>query len=75
MLVPTDKAIRNGKVNWNAWVAGLFLPRLRQMRDGTDLAFLLGDNAEQLTTARNAVDPATLRDLEATIAAKWKEFG
>lgn len=75
MLIPTDKAVRNGKVNWNAWVAGLFLPKLRQMRDGTDLAFLLGDNEEQLTTARGAVDPTTLRDLDAAIAQQWKAIG
>jgi len=72
MWIPTDKAVRGGKVNWAAWTAGLFLPKLRQMRDGTDLAFLLGDNEESLTAARNALDPATARDLEAAIAQQWK---
>jgi recombination protein RecT len=75
MLIPTDKAVRNGKVNWSAWTAGLFLPRLRQMRDGTDLAFLLGDNDENLTAARAALDPATLRNLEAAITQQWKVIG
>jgi hypothetical protein len=54
---------------------GLFLPRLKQMRDGTDLAFLINDNDENLTAARNALDPASLRDLEAAIAQQWKVVG
>ena len=75
MRISTDKAMRGGKVNWAAWTAGLFLPKLRQMRDGVDLSYLLGDNEENLTAARNALDPATRRDLEAAIEQQWRTIG
>ena len=67
-----EPPVRNGKPDWRTWAVALFLPRLRQQKDGAVLPFFLGDNDENLTAARLALKPADVRDLENAITEQWK---
>lgn len=67
--------LRSGKPDWRTWSVALFMPKVRKAADSTDLAFLLGDNEENLTKARAALPKEEAEALDATIEQRWKEIG
>lgn len=62
---------RGGKqgFDWRVWAMVQFLPKVRKERDSTELAFLLGDNEENIANCRNpgALDPDDLKTFNAEI--------
>lgn len=65
----------NGNVDWRTWLIAKFLPKLRRQRDGTTMAFLLGDNEENLAKARGALGKDDLNELEVSIKEQWRLVG
>lgn len=67
--------MRSGKIDWRTWALALFIQKVRRANDSTELAFLLGDNDENLKTARAALSIADRRELDGAIEQKWRELG
>lgn len=65
LIPPVDD---RGKKNWDSWIRALFIPRMRRMTDGVELAWFLGDNAEHLEQARAASDAPQNRLIDEAIA-------
>lgn len=57
-----------GKVDWRSWAVALFFPALRGKTDSSDLAFLLGDNEENIERAKAA---GFKDEIDAAIKAQW----
>ncbi len=58
--------------DWRTWTVGLFQPKLRQMKTAAELAYFLGDNADNLDQARAGLDADTRTELEKRIADQRK---
>ena len=63
--------MRQGKHDWRAWAVALFKPKLRQQQTTYDLAWLFGDNADNLEQAKAALPEAERADLERAITEQW----
>lgn len=73
-LIPVP--LRSGKPDYRTWAVALFMPKVRQFKEGDRLAFLIGDNDQNLIEARKVLSKDDLAQLEATIeeaqrAAVW----
>lgn len=66
---------RGGRPDWRTWSVALFQPKVRQAADTNSLAFLLGDNDENLKGARAALSENDRRELDETIAEQWRKIG
>lgn len=55
--------------DWEVWARVMFLPKVRKERDSTELAFLLGDNEENIAACRErgALDADNLRQFNEDI--------
>lgn len=62
-----EPPMKAGKADYRTWAVALFLPKVRQMKDGNGLAYLIGDNEENLTEARNILSADDVRELQATL--------
>jgi recombination protein RecT len=60
--------MKQGKADWRTWAVALFLPKLRRQRDPVMLAYLLGDNEENLEQARATLGKDDLEELTRAIA-------
>jgi recombination protein RecT len=66
-----EPVMNNGRPDWRAWYVALFAPKLRQAT-GETLPFLLGDNQDHLTAARNAGYAA---EIDAAVKEAWAKVG
>jgi hypothetical protein len=63
--------LARGKPDWRTFVRALLIPKIRQQTDGTSLAWLLGDNAHHIASARSALDRPDIGELDQAIDAAW----
>ncbi len=64
--------MRNGKPDWRTWTVALFMPKLRQQKNTNGVAFLIGDNNENLEAAKAAISASDRKDLDAAIAEQYR---
>jgi hypothetical protein len=65
--------LRSGKADYRTWTMALFLPKLRRQRDEPGLAYLLGDNEENLlqVRAQGALSKDDRAELDRSIEHQW----
>jgi phage RecT family recombinase len=66
--------MRRGLPDWRTWSIALFLPKVRQAKDTNTLAFLIGDNDENLTAARASLAKDDLATLNEAIRVRFEEL-
>lgn len=63
--------LARGKPDWRTFVRALLIPKIRQQTTGDDLAWLLGDNAAHIESARSSVERGDMAELDQAIDAAW----
>lgn len=66
-----DVPLSRGKPDYRTFVRGLLIPKIRQQANGNDLAWLLGDNSDNIELARAALERQDLAELDEAIEAAW----
>jgi hypothetical protein len=61
--------LKSGKPDYRTWAVALFMPKVRQTKDGARLAYLIGDNEANLAEARKALSADDARELDAVLEA------
>lgn len=69
--------INRGKPDHRTWAVALFLPKLRRQRDSQALAFLLGDNEQNIEALKTGgiLSKADLNEVTSAIEQQWKVVG
>jgi hypothetical protein len=65
--------LSRGRPDWRTFARALMIPKVRQQTNDADLAWLLGDNAENMERAR-IESPADMAELDAAIEEAWKRL-
>lgn len=63
--------LARGKPDWRTFARALLIPKIRQQQTSNDLAWLLGDNAAHIDSARSSLDRQDAAELDAAIDAAW----
>ncbi len=66
--------LRRGLPDWRTWSIALFLPKVRQAKTTIDLAYLCGDNDENLTAARASLGKDDVAQLNEAIQKRYEEL-
>jgi phage RecT family recombinase len=66
--------LRRGLPDWRTWTIALFLPKVRQAKDTAALAYLCGDNDENLEAARASLGKEDLDALNDAIKRRYEEL-
>lgn len=65
---------RRGQPDYRTWTIALFLPKVRQAKDINRLAFLVGDNEQNLKAARAALGKDDTAALDGAIDQRFREL-
>lgn len=66
-----DMPLSRGKPDYRIFTRGLLIPKIRQQTNGDDLAWLLGDNADNIERARSMLERQDIAELDEVIDVAW----